>query len=361
MIDRRNFVGLGLVAGVGAVLRHARAEEIPVPPAPTGYAASPIHRAYPLEFRLDSDYRPDLSDRAASALVKAVYAFLETEHPDGMTMTFWDRHPSRMPFLPKHLESIVAHLFAGIAENLSVRPVDPIAVLALLYNESRFHPTVVSPAGAVGMAQFMPDTAREYGLTPTARADLWFAFREERAVYRQGRDERRAAFRSRHGGIGFSADAAIDRAVATGSLEVLREYRALRDEEDPSKKALQAYIDAIEEEFAKHDFFGEGREALEALDARVSYKVVPQTVRYLARSLDSFQGLASTAVASYNAGPEAVRVKDPRSLLHRFGDLPNYAETVKYVQRFFAVYSSIKYRLYEDERASETPPAPPPA
>lgn len=361
MIDRRNFVGIGLVAGVGAVLRHARAEEAPAPPDPAGYAASPIHRAYPLEFRLDSDYRPDLSERAAAALAKAVYSFLETEHPGGMTMIFWDRHPSRMPFLPRHLESIVAHLFAGIAENLSIRPVDPIAVLALLYNESRFHPTVVSPAGAVGMAQFMPDTARDYGLTPTARPDLWFAFREERAAYRQGRDERRTAFRSRHGGISFSSDAAIDRAVASGSLEVLREYRVLRDEGDPSKKALAAYIDAIEEEYAKHDFFGDGREALEALDARVSYKVIPQTVRYLARSLDSFQGLASTAVASYNAGPDAVRVKDPRSLLYRFGDLPNYAETVKYVQRFFAVYSAIKYRLYEDERASEPPPAAPPA
>lgn len=357
-IDRRQALRLGLVAGVGALARHALAQEpveaivtpaesSPAPEPSSGYAASPIHRAYPLEFRLDSGYRPDLSDAAARSLVAAVRSFLETEHPGGLTMTFWGLHPSRMPFLNGHLEAIVEHLFRGIAENVALRGVDPILVLALLYNESRFHPTVVSPAGAAGMAQFMPETAREYGLDPTARPDLWSAFREARAAHRQARDGRVRAFRSRHGGIGFSADGAVDRALASGSLDVLKEYAALRDEEDPSANALKAYIRAIEEEFARHDFFGGGREALEALDARVGYRPVAETVRYLARTLDSFQGLATTAVASYNAGLDAVRVSDSRSILHRFGVVPSYTETVRYVQRILASYSAIKYRLYD--------------
>jgi soluble lytic murein transglycosylase-like protein len=45
----------------------------------------------------------------------------------------------------------------------------------LLYQESRFRPEVISgrvrsPAGAVGIAQFMPATAAEYGIDPT---DPW--------------------------------------------------------------------------------------------------------------------------------------------------------------------------------------------
>jgi hypothetical protein len=34
----------------------------------------------------------------------------------------------------------------------------------LIWQESGFQPTVVSPAGAQGVAQFMPETAKEYGL-----------------------------------------------------------------------------------------------------------------------------------------------------------------------------------------------------
>ncbi len=42
----------------------------------------------------------------------------------------------------------------------------------VLYQESRFRPEIIngavrSPAGAVGIAQFMPATAREWGVTPT--------------------------------------------------------------------------------------------------------------------------------------------------------------------------------------------------
>ena len=351
MIDRRNFVGMSLAAGVAAVLRDARSEDaIPVedapPSEPTGYAASAVHRAYPLEFRLDSDYRPDLSDAAARNLVRAVLDFLSTEHSDGLTMTFWDLHPARIPSLPKHLESVVEHLFRGISDQLAFRPVDPILVLSLLYNESRFHPTVVSPAGAAGMAQFMPETAAEYGLQPTARYDLWLAYREARSSYRDERAGRLRAFRAKHAGIGFSADASVDRALATGSLEVLREFVRIRDEDDPSKEALRTYRDALEAAYAAHDFFGEGREALEQIDARISYKAVEQTVRYLARALEANQGLVSSSVASYNAGFDAVRVRDSRSILYRFGALPTIPETVRYVQRFLAVYSAIKYRLY---------------
>lgn len=42
--------------------------------------------------------------------------------------------------------------------------VSPFLVLSLINVESRFHPTIVSPRGAVGLMQLMPDTAQELAL-----------------------------------------------------------------------------------------------------------------------------------------------------------------------------------------------------
>lgn len=56
----------------------------------------------------------------------------------------------------------------SIDRNIAYRQID---------QESRFNPDAVSPAGAVGIAQFMPDTAQHFGLRdrkdPIASLDAW--------------------------------------------------------------------------------------------------------------------------------------------------------------------------------------------
>jgi len=314
-----------------------------------GYPASGVHRRYPLEFRLDSDYVPDLSDDAARVLSRAVLAFLHAEHRTGLTMTFWNLEPRQMPFLPRHVELIVEHLFRGVRDSIDIRPVDPIVVLALCYNESRFHPKVVSPAGAVGMAQFMPDTAADYGIAPLARGDLWQRYRQVRLESNAERRRKVAEFRRRHGLRSFGPEAAIEGALRSGKLDVLADYRKIADAPDPADEALRDYVETLEADFSRHEFFWDGRKPLGKIDGRVSYDVLPPAVRYVARALREHQGMASTAAAAYNAGPEAVRVRNSDSILHRFGDVPTYGETIRYVQRFLAVYSAIKYHVYRLE------------
>jgi len=77
-----------------------------------------------------------------------------------------------------------------ILEECAKRKIDPLLVLALIQIESGFQATAVSPAGARGIMQIMPDTARalarrvgrEYGIrtaafTPEALDDPLFNIR----------------------------------------------------------------------------------------------------------------------------------------------------------------------------------------
>ncbi len=339
--SRRDFVRLGLAAGALTLAREATA-------APRGgYAGSTTHREHPLEFRLGKDFSPDVSRKAGRRLASAVLEFLLESHPPGMTLSQWDLNPRDMPFLQEHLERIVAHAFEGIRDNLEVYPVDPVLVLSLLYNESRFRPTVVSPAGAVGIAQFMPETALEYGLTPLGRHYLWERFRDLQRERRDAGAKRIEAFLERFGVASFSPEAVIDRALASGDLTILREFVAMNVPDEEVEEARRAYTAALERDFAAHDFFGDGAAALRETDARVGYGAVEKCVTYLARRLEENHGMITSAVAAYNAGPDAVRVRNPQSVLYRFGEVPALAETVRYVQRILAVYSDIKFRLYQ--------------
>jgi soluble lytic murein transglycosylase-like protein len=57
--------------------------------------------------------------------------------------------------LPYHDEVVAAARGAGL---------EPALIHAVIYVESAYNPAAVSPKGAVGLMQLMPDTARRYGV-----------------------------------------------------------------------------------------------------------------------------------------------------------------------------------------------------
>jgi len=330
---RRQLLGLGLGGGLLALLQ-----------SPLTLAASKVAEQ-PLRFQLARDFQPALTPAAASRLVSAVLAFLERSHPPGMTLSMWTQNPRDMPFLPAHLEQVVEQLFAGIAANREVWPVDPVLVLSLIYNESRFNPVAVSPAGAAGIGQFMPDTALEYGLTPLAEAPLWERFRTARQADRQARNERIRRYRERWQVAAFSADAAISRALELRDLAVLEQFREIAALRGEAETVRRNYVQTLREGFTAVDYFKGGREQLAEVDGRTQYAAVAATVTYIARQLRQNDGMATSAVAAYNAGPASVRVQSRESILYPVGDIPPIPETVRYVQRILAVYSAISREL----------------
>ncbi|WP_410218076.1 lytic transglycosylase domain-containing protein [Paracoccus sp. (in: a-proteobacteria)] len=61
-------------------------------------------------------------------------------------------------------DSYVPDVCKLIERNASEQGLDPAFLARLLWKESRFEPSAVSPAGALGIAQFMPGTAELYWL-----------------------------------------------------------------------------------------------------------------------------------------------------------------------------------------------------
>lgn len=329
---RREILGLGLTAGATALT--------------TSIALGADDARQPeLRFRITSTHRPDVSRKARRRLTQAIMDFLNQTHPAGMTMAIWDINPRDMPYLEEHIADIVSAVFSGVKTNLDKQPVDPLLVLSLLYNESRYSPTALSPAGALGIAQFMPNTALEYGLGPIARPELWQKFRDERDTERKQRNQKIREFRKRFGVSTFSADTVISKALETERFEMLAAYKLIKDGETPGKAARDDYVSAVRADLDQHEYFDGGREAMGILDARVTYAAATAAVTYIAERLAENAGMTTTAIAAYNAGPASVRETNPRSVLFEYGDIPAFPETVRYVQRVLVVYSEIRERL----------------
>jgi hypothetical protein len=62
--------------------------------------------------------------------------------------------------------TVPAQYVSTIEQAASTNGIPSSLLAALLYHESRFEPTVVSSAGAEGIAQFMPATAAAMGINP---------------------------------------------------------------------------------------------------------------------------------------------------------------------------------------------------
>jgi hypothetical protein len=96
--------------------------------------------------------------------------------------------------------------YAGMVEQASAKTGTPAPLLAaILYNESRFQPDVISSAGAEGIAQFMPATAAANGVDP---------FDPSSAI--QGAAEMLSQF---HAAFGSWTDAVAAYAAGGGAVE----------------------------------------------------------------------------------------------------------------------------------------------
>jgi soluble lytic murein transglycosylase len=78
------------------------------------------------------------------------------------------------------------HYTATIRERAADEKLDPAFLAAVIYQESKFQPSVESPAGAIGLMQVTPATAQGIALrtggTAFTVADLFAKYGDERLV-----------------------------------------------------------------------------------------------------------------------------------------------------------------------------------
>jgi soluble lytic murein transglycosylase len=105
---------------------------------------------------------------AATAAAGELYRTIEPDGTIAFTNVPSDQRfkavPSERP--TRGIPRDASHLAPVVARHSSMYEVDPALVWAVMKAESDFDPKAVSPAGAVGLMQLMPETAQRLAVDP---------------------------------------------------------------------------------------------------------------------------------------------------------------------------------------------------
>lgn len=195
--------------------------------------------------------------------------------------------------------------------NNSKYAVDPLLFMALMRRESAFNHLAISPVGAAGLTQIMPDTGKGLGMKQIYKPDY---FKKAVSMIVAERRNRRQAQEILH------------------TIDEKNSVQTAKNARKSAQKALN-YSRRKERLFARYK--------TEMLKKRVDDRLVPAKAiehgfKYFAGLLKSQEGDVSLALASYNAGPQAVK---------KYRGIPPYQETVLFRNRVLQFY-----REYTEKR-----------
>ena len=135
---------------------------------------SRVRAAFPLSSKLGHRW---VVRKESRELLSAVDAFLAREIGSNGIGSIIDRYFSSPRRTKRYLRSrllesgTISPYDEAIKKYASEFGIDWRLVAAQMYQESRFDPNALSPAGALGLMQFMPRTARRYGLEDRAQPE----------------------------------------------------------------------------------------------------------------------------------------------------------------------------------------------
>jgi hypothetical protein len=340
-LDRRTV--LAALAG-GAVLG---------PLAGAGEAvAAPGKRGGQVNVVIPRNYNPMAgTSRQAlrSKLSKATLGFVHKAYR-GRTMPIWGKRPNAVD-LEKRVYNLTYWVLRGIEEHGRIYPVDPAWVMAQMLAESFFYEFAISWAFAVGPCQFIPETAKRYGMRVAGgspKASLKFAKAEL-----AGRHGDYVALRQEWRALRNKNRRFRDDEVVGELIQAVIEGRDVRDAEaylayqqdlarldSELDQARDDYTEYLKANFEGRDIFRKADITfLRSFDERVTYKKpCSAMVKMLAQGLKARNGNMLAAAAAYNAG--LGRTSAP-GCYQPYGRIPAIEETVTYISRIVVNHHEI--------------------
>ena len=216
------------------------------------------------------------------------------------------------------IEEILHVIVEACSTHQSVFPLEPEVEVALLRQESLFNPSAISLAGAVGIAQFIPETARdEYGMKVLVTED----YTEGVRLRKRFLDENRK----------------VSAALRENDFEKVKRHKLRTDElgKETETKFVRYKIEL------ESLIIGTSASERMAIDQRLDPELaIRNGVRHLAEvsraCSDRFGGSVRHNVlrglAAYNAGLDQV---------FKFDGMPFLFQTVDYVRKIMVMYDQL--------------------
>ncbi len=312
---------------------------------------------------IPGNYNPFASisrDAYRIKLTTATLKFVEQGY-GGRNMPIWGKRPDQVD-LEKRVYNLAHWVLAGVDQHVGIWPMDPAWVMAQMMAESFFYEFAISWAFAVGPCQFIPNTAREYGMLVVGDKPEHFAppFVKTELAPRYG-DYLQVRSKLSDLRKSYAAEGILPpekagektwretlREILDGGttkaeryLEYLEKAETLNRELDAARNDFTEYMRA---NFEGRDIFRkEDSSYLKRFDGRVFYREpCSSMVRMLAEGLRARSGNIIAAAASYHAGLSSTR---DVGCYEPYGRLPPIESTVTYVSRILVNHHEIVARM----------------
>ncbi len=311
-----------LVSDAEAAAKKMPPPKSPAPPKPASKPTAKFHIPESPPVFITADYRPPQSDEYRARIKRATLEFLHDRYAD---KPFWGSRKLGDVDIEKRVQWILYWTQRGIKEARGKYPVDPLLLIAQMHEESRFYEFAISPAAAVGVAQFIKPAAKGYGMVCAGKANAQGCIMAEHA----GAYEKFLRIRSER--------ARMERAIKDIE-DVPESYLELKAMSREQQAALRNYRRFLHANVKGRDIFNKNDcRFVEGFDQRFGYRrAIPAMAAYMAANLRECNGYVAAALIGYNAGMGWVREKK--------GRMPMIKESIRYAEAIQFTYRDIARR-----------------
>ena len=344
---KRDFLKAVVISSLFPASKLVHAEEI------EEYIDSPVSLIIP------KNYDPLLDKDSQNKLKTATLRYLQ-EKLSNVKIPFWNRTLAEID-IEKRMSNIAYWLSLAIEKSKTIYPIDPAWVIAQLMSESYFYEFAISVDLAVGICQFIPNTAKSYEMIYAGSLPQHSQIPFEIPEYANKVHE---FHKIRIGRRNYSRNNKPDLFTLDEALEVINRreitdlhynqseqhinfLKKIEEYNGKIKTCRDQYIEYLKANIQKNgierDIFEETDFFVE-FDERFTYKKpIFAMVDMLTKGLRSRHGNILAAAAGYNAGITRTYFRD--KIYSDYGKIPALEETTTYLSRTLINHHEIVSRM----------------